>query len=127
MEEELKDTQPAAAPVQDNPTPAEAQPPRQDEPLPQEEDTEAATPATPERPESAITLQSVMKLIAEAEERGYERGRKAGADEERENARKCGTGSIWEDTRLAEADAEQRSRLKIDDEFLTRLRPTAWD
>lgn len=112
MEEELKETK--ATP---------AQPAQEKEQKPAETTQEPAA-----SPEGAITPESVMKLIAEAEKRGFERGKAAGAEEERENARKCGSGSIWEDTRLTEAENEQRrSRLQIDDEFLTRLRPTAWD
>ncbi len=112
MEEELKETK--ATP---------AQPAQEKEQKPAETAQEPAA-----SPEGAITPESVMKLIAEAEKRGFERGKAAGAEEERENARKCGSGSIWEDTRLTEAENEQRrSRLQIDDEFLTRLRPTAWD
>lgn len=112
MEEELKET---------TATPAEEREER-------EQEQEEPTPEPAASPEGAITPESVMKLIAEAEKRGFERGKAAGAEEERENARKCGSGSIWEDTRLTEAENEQRrSRLQIDDEFLTRLRPTAWD
>lgn len=108
MEEELKETTVA---------PAEEQ---QEKGHEQEE--------TSPEPAGAITPESVMKLIAEAEKRGFERGKLAGAEEERENARKCGSGSIWEDPRLTEAEDEQRrNRLQIDNEFLTRLRPTAWD
>lgn len=112
MEEELKET---------TATPAEEQ---EEKGYEQEE----PTPEPAASPEGAITPESVMKLIAEAEKRGFERGKLAGAEEERENARKCGSGSIWEDPRLTEAeDEQQRNRLQIDNEFLTRLRPTAWD
>ncbi len=112
MEEELKETTVA---------PAEEQ---QEKGHEQEE----TSPEPAASPEGAITPESVMKLIAEAEKRGFERGKLAGAEEERENARKCGSGSIWEDPRLTEAEDEQRrNRLQIDNEFLTRLRPTAWD
>ena len=112
MEEELKETTGA---------PAEEQ---QEKGHEQEE----TSPEPAASPEGAITPESVMKLIAEAEKRGFERGKLAGAEEERENARKCGSGSIWEDPRLTEAeDGPRRNRLQIDNEFLTRLRPTAWD
>lgn len=112
MEEELKET--TVAPAEE-----------QQEKGHEQEET-SPEPAAP--PEGAITPESVMKLIAEAEKRGFERGKLAGAEEERENARKCGSGSIWEDPRLTEAEDEQRrNRLQIDNEFLTRLRPTAWD
>lgn len=115
MEEELKET---------TATPAEEQEERKE----REPEQEETIPEPAASPEGAITPESVMKLIAEAEKRGFERGKLAGAEEERENARKCGSGSIWEDPRLTEAENEQRrSRLQIDDEFLTRLRPTAWD
>lgn len=74
-----------------------------------------------------MTLAEVVRMIAEAESKGYERGRREGAEEERKQSQHRSHRSMWEDRHLTDAEEERQSRLEIDNEFLTRIRPTAWD
>ncbi|MDE5920596.1 MAG: hypothetical protein K2G82_03145 [Paramuribaculum sp.] len=85
-------------------------------------DNETATEA-----QGDMTIADVVRMIAEAESKGYERGRRDGAEEERKNAQQRSHSSMWEDRHLTDAEDERQSWLEIDNEFLTRIRPTAWD
>ncbi|WP_289735256.1 hypothetical protein [Paramuribaculum intestinale] len=98
--------------------PADSTPPEADGAAP---DSESAPTA------GDMTLAEVVRMIAEAESKGYERGRREGAEDERKQLQHQRHRSMWEDRHLTDAEEERQSRLEIDNEFLTRIRPTAWD
>lgn len=114
--ESLQLTEPQPA-DNENP-PADNTPPEADVAAP----TSEAAPTTGD-----MTLAEVVRMIAEAESKGYERGRREGAEEERKQLQHRSHRSMWEDRHLTDAEEERQSRLEIDNEFLTRIRPTAWD
>ncbi|WP_290430878.1 hypothetical protein [Paramuribaculum intestinale] len=91
-------------------------------------EADGAAPGTEATPTTGdMTLAEVVRMIAEAESKGYERGRREGAEEERKQLQHRSHRSMWEDRHLTDAEEERQSRLEIDNEFLTRIRPTAWD
>lgn len=91
-------------------------------------EADGAAPGTEATPTAGdMTLAEVVRMIAEAESKGYERGRREGAEEERKQLQHRSHRSMWEDRHLTDAEEERQSRLEIDNEFLTRIRPTAWD
>ena len=91
-------------------------------------EADVAAPASEDAPTTDdMTLAVVVRMIAEAESKGYERGRREGAEEERKQSQHRSHRSMWEDRHLTDAEEERQSRLEIDNEFLTRIRPTAWD
>lgn len=72
----------------------------------------------PEQP-SAPSSPDLDRLIAEAEQRGYLRGRNEAISEA------MTTRPLWENSRLTEARAlEQPDPASL---FLSRLRPDVWD
>ena len=91
-------------------------------------EADGATPDSESAPTAGdMKLAEVVRMIAEAESKGYERGRREGAEEERKQLQHRSHRSMWEDRHLTDAEEERQSRLEIDNEFLTRIRPTAWD
>lgn len=91
-------------------------------------EADGAAPGTEATPTAGdMKLAEVVRMIAEAESKGYERGRREGAEEERKQLQHRSHRSMWEDRHLTDAEEERQSRLEIDNEFLTRIRPTAWD
>lgn len=73
---------------------------------------------TQEQPQG-VPQAEVNRLVAEAEARGYLRGRNESAAESLDTPR------LWENPRRTEMERECASGLA--DEFLARLRPGVWD
>lgn len=107
------------------PQPADNESPPADSTPPEANVAEPDSKAAPTTGD--MTLAEVVRMIAEAESKGYERGRREGAEEERKQSQYRSHRSMWEDRHLTDAEEERQSRLEIDNEFLTRIRPTAWD
>ncbi|WP_289739430.1 hypothetical protein [Paramuribaculum intestinale] len=107
------------------PQPTDNENPPADSTPPEADGAAPGTEATPTAGD--MKLAEVVRMIAEAESKGYERGRREGAEEERKQLQHRSHRSMWEDRHLTDAEEERQSRLEIDNEFLTRIRPTAWD
>ncbi len=84
----------------------------------------AAPPAeTPRLSEAdALTAARLMELLSQAEERGYKRARR---EMEASAPREI---PLWGNPRRIEADEQAAAdKVKIGDDFLTRIRPAIWD
>lgn len=92
----------------------------------------AKLPSMPEPPAAAaqpiisdadaLTASRLVKLLSEAEERGYMRARRELTAAKAPAAQHA---PLWSNPRRIEAEAE--STIEIGDEFLATIRPTIWD
>lgn len=92
----------------------------------------AKLPAMPEPPAAAaqpaitdadaLAASRLVKLLSEAEERGYMRARRELTAAKAPAAQHA---PLWSNPRRIEAEAE--STIEIGDEFLATIRPTIWD
>lgn len=122
---EQEQTQPTTA-VTPEPSQPEAVATATEESRPTPEaDTEQPSAAadTPRLTETdALTAARLMELLSQAEERGYMRARREMATTSERDV------PLWGNPRRIEAEATtERDKMKIGDDFLTRIRPAVWD